>query len=167
MTRARIVLTAAAMVLAATAGCGTATPPGEAVPGLRTQLSRVDAALADREYAQARRALDALTRETAAARDTGLLSAEQANRILAAAARLAADLPAQAPVPHPTVTVKVPQQGGEKGQERPQSDKKDDQKSEQDKDQQDKDQQDKDQQKKDDHGGGHNSGNGPDDGHGN
>jgi hypothetical protein len=162
MTRARIVLAAAAGLLAAMTGCGSATPPGEAVPGLRTQLSRVDAALADREYTQARRALDALTRETAAARDAGRLTDEQANRILAAAARLAADLPAQAPVPHPTITVEVPQQRDDKGQETPEADKKDEQK----KDEQ-KGQQNKNQQKQDEGGGGHNSGNGPDDGHGN
>ena len=83
------------------AGCGTSTPPGEAAPGLRAQLSRIDTALAAQQYTTARTALDALVRETVTARNAGTLSADQAQPILAAAARLAADLPS---TPRPTTT---------------------------------------------------------------
>ena len=85
-----------AAVLAAAVGCAAAPPPGEVVPSLRAQLSRVDTALADRQYGTARTALDALVRETIAARDAGKITADQANLILAAADRLAADLPDRA-----------------------------------------------------------------------
>jgi hypothetical protein len=158
MTRRRIVPALAAALLAAAVACGSITPAGDSIPALRTQLSRVDAALADRHYTDARRALDVLTRETVAARAAGRLSAEQADRILAAAARLAADLPAQAPAPQtsaprPSTTSKPPERTGDQGEEKPDEENKNEDR--------------KDEEKKDEGGDGHNSGNGPDDGQGN
>ncbi len=101
MIGSRIALGVATALLAATAGCGTtsAAPPGQALPQLRILLSQVDAALADRHYPDARKALDALVRATTTARDTGQLSTEQADRILAAAAQLTAELPRRTPAP--------------------------------------------------------------------
>ncbi|HVM15880.1 MAG TPA: hypothetical protein VM287_16320, partial [Egibacteraceae bacterium] len=89
----------AAVLLAVSVACGTQVPAGTSVPELRTQLSAVDGAVVAEDYAQAREALDALARTTADARDTGRLTPEQADRILAAVARLAADLPAAEPAP--------------------------------------------------------------------
>lgn len=109
MTRSRLTLAVAAALLAATAGCGTDTPPGTAVPALREHLSRVDAALQAREFAEARDALAELTRETEAARTAGRLTPEEADRIVAAASRLSAGLPEEAPEPAPTTTVTVPE----------------------------------------------------------
>ena len=84
-------------VLAAAAGCARATPPGETVPDLRAHLGQIDRALAERRYDVARTSLEALVRTTTDARAAGRLGPEQADRILAAAARLAADLPASTP----------------------------------------------------------------------
>lgn len=96
MTPRRVPQAAATVLVAivvATAGCGASTPPGELVPVLRTQLARVDRALAARDYAEAREDLDTLVEQTSAARRDGRLSPEQADRIVAAITRLAADLP--------------------------------------------------------------------------
>lgn len=95
----------AAALITTSAACGTSTPPGEAAPGLRAQLSRIDTALAAQQYTTARTALDALVRETVAARNAGTLSADQAQPILAAAARLAGDLPS---TPRTTTTTPTP-----------------------------------------------------------
>jgi hypothetical protein len=163
-------------VLAVVAGCGGAPAPGEAVPGLRSQLSRVDSALVDRQYGAARTALNALVRETVDAREAGRITADQADQILAAAARLAADLPAGAgPTPTPAAPATrgptatpaptsapappstPPGSGREEGADKG---KKDDKKDEE-------------KKGKDDgggdggDGGGDGGGNGPDDGHGN
>jgi hypothetical protein len=91
-------------LLAVSAGCAGATPPGETVPGLRTHLDRIDRALAERRYDVARTGLEALVRAATDARASGRLSPEQADRILAAAARLAADLPTA----QPTTTTEPP-----------------------------------------------------------
>jgi hypothetical protein len=88
-------------VLAASGGCGQATPPGKTVPGLRTHLERIDRALAEQRYGAARSSLEALVRTTIEARATGRLSPEQADRILAAATRLTADLPMPQPTTKP------------------------------------------------------------------
>ena len=108
MIRLWLPATTLAAVLALGA-CGATPPPGEAVPALRTRLERVDATLAEGHYADARQALDALTRETVTARDRQAISAEQAQRILAAIARLVTDLPAPAPTPPPSATVEPSQ----------------------------------------------------------
>src|SRR5215212_2891464 len=91
MIRPRLVVAAAA-VLAATA-CGAPAPPGELVPALRTQLTQVDQAITAEDYTQARDDLDALAAQTATARDEGRITPDQADRILAAITRLAANLP--------------------------------------------------------------------------
>ncbi|MGH8834904.1 MAG: serine/threonine-protein kinase [Actinomycetes bacterium] len=78
------------------------------VPALAEQLSRVDGALVDRDYPAARAALDALIRDTIAARDAGQLSADQADSIMAASAQLIADLPSGVTNPSPTPTPTEP-----------------------------------------------------------
>jgi hypothetical protein len=105
-------LVLAGVLLLASGGCADTAPPGETVPELRADLARVDEALAGQRYATARDALDALVRTTTDARATGRLTPEAADRILAAAARLAADLPQ----PSPTTTT-VPQFGQDEGEE--------------------------------------------------
>jgi hypothetical protein len=91
MIRPRFAVAAAA-VLAATA-CGAAPPPGELVPTLRTQLVQVDQALTAGDSPRARDALDILAAKTATARDEGRITPEQADRILTAITRVAANLP--------------------------------------------------------------------------
>jgi hypothetical protein len=140
-------LALASVLLLASGGCAQTMPPGEAVPALRAHLVRIDQALADRRYGTARTLLEALVRTTADARATGRLTSEQADRILAAAARLAADLPEPSPRPGPTTSLR---QSGKQEE---------DQKNDEHKHGEDK--------KDDGDSGGHDSGNGPDDGHGN
>lgn len=89
--------------LLATTSCAGTTPAVESVPALRDRLDRVDTALADADYAQARRALAALTAEVQRAEDAGRLSTDRADRIVAAAARLVAGLPPP-PSPAPSTT---------------------------------------------------------------
>jgi hypothetical protein len=62
-------------------------------PALAEQLSRVDSALVDRDYAEARTALDGLIRDTIAARDAGQIDGDQADQVMAASAQLIAALP--------------------------------------------------------------------------
>jgi hypothetical protein len=78
------------------AGCGSAQQPSaaEQVPALSTRLDRVDSALAEHRFAAARRDLHALINATTSARRSGDLSAEKAQRILAAAAEVLDALPA-------------------------------------------------------------------------
>lgn len=100
-------LAAAAALLVVLAGCGSEVPPGEAVPELRQELSLVDDAVVAGDYGQAREALDALARATVGARESGQLTAEQADPVLAAIARLTADLPgATPPVAEPAPTTR-------------------------------------------------------------
>ena len=74
-------------------GCGSSTPPVEAVPALEARLSAVDSAIADHQYGQARRQIQRLVKTTVAARDAGELAPEEADPILAAAASLTSALP--------------------------------------------------------------------------
>lgn len=99
---ARLVVVAAALV--ALSGCGESRPPGERVPQLRAALAKVDAAVADRDYRKAGDALAELVRRTRDARAAGTLSAAEADRIEAAAARMNADLPKAKLTPTPTPT---------------------------------------------------------------
>jgi hypothetical protein len=104
MIRPRLALAAAA-VLAATA-CGATPPPGELAPTLRTQLAQVDQALTAGDSPRARDALNTLAAQTATARDEGRITPDQADRILTAISRVAANLPeptspAQATPPAP------------------------------------------------------------------
>jgi len=75
-------------------------------PALTEQLSRVDGALVDRDYAEAHTALDGLIRDTIAARDAGQLDGDHADRVMAASAQLIAALPdgLTNPLPTPTPT---------------------------------------------------------------
>lgn len=100
-------LVAAVVLAVALAGCGSEVPPGEAVPELRQELSLVDEAVVAGDYGRAREALDELARRTVAARESGQLTAEQADPVLAAIARLAADLPGADPAtPEPDPTTR-------------------------------------------------------------
>ena len=115
---ARALRAAATMgaLLVALAACGTA-PAAEDVPGLADQLAEVDAAIADEDYAAARKAVDALASTAARARVSGDLTREQADRVLEAATAVLEALPEEAaeddaddesdglPVPSPTAVL--------------------------------------------------------------
>jgi hypothetical protein len=83
------------VVLAASCGGSGAAPSPPAA--LQAALGQVDAAVAGHDPARARLALDVLVARTLAARDQGLISAEQADRVLAAASTLRVALPLPAP----------------------------------------------------------------------
>jgi hypothetical protein len=94
----------AALALAAvlTAGCGSDSTPADAAPELAEQLARVDRAVATGEERQIRERVEALVAATEAARDSGRLDDEQADRILAAAEALLRRLPAEELPPEPS-----------------------------------------------------------------
>ena len=96
----------AALTLAAvlTAGCGSDSTPADAAPELAEQLARVDRAVATGEEQQIRERVEALVAATEAARESGRLDDEQADRILAAADALLRRLPAEEPAPEPSLT---------------------------------------------------------------
>ena len=96
------------LVIAAT-GCGAGK--NSSVPGsVRAALTQVDAAVHAHDYARTRSELDTLVVRTIAARDASQLSADQADRVLAAAAQLRADLPAAPPAnPAPAPTAQPTQ----------------------------------------------------------
>ncbi len=100
--------TTAATVLVAAAACGSASAPGDAEPGLRIQLVRIDTALVRADYGTARTALAQLVRQTVAARDAGRIPGDRADRILGAADRLVRDLPGSLPAPPTTTTRPAP-----------------------------------------------------------
>jgi hypothetical protein len=87
------------LVVGVLAGCGQHRTAGQAAPQVKSALTQVETALAAHQYSVARRGLNALIQHALTARRSGTLSAEQADRILAAAARVKADLPAAAPTP--------------------------------------------------------------------
>lgn len=68
--------------------CGGAGSAGEAAPEVSQRLDQVDAAVAAGDLAAAREATEALVRATKQAEAAGDLTAEQADRILAAATQL-------------------------------------------------------------------------------
>jgi len=88
------------------AGCGSQQQPSAAdqAPGLSVQLKRVDAALAQHKFAEARKDLRALMADANAARRSGDLSAASAQRVLAAATEVLDALPSAAPSTSPTAT---------------------------------------------------------------
>lgn len=95
--RARLLLVG--LLLGATACGGGADPAPAAVTG---SLDRVETLLEAGRGAEARQALEDLVRRTLALREAGELDPEQADRIVAAAARLAQVLPS--PTPSPTAS---------------------------------------------------------------
>lgn len=88
--------TAAGLALA---GCGSQPTAGEAAPAVRAALTSLDDAVADERYRRARAALRDLVEATIKARRAGQLTPEQADRILAAAARVDASMPKPPPQP--------------------------------------------------------------------
>lgn len=85
-------------------GCGgDPSTPAESVPELGEKLSDIDDAVVAERYGQAQRHLDELVKVTVAARDAGDLEDAQADRVLAAAARLLAALPEAPTAPTPSV----------------------------------------------------------------
>lgn len=108
--------TAAAAVALALGGCGGDETAADKVPALGDRLEQVDDAIVDGEYDAARESLDELVRAATRARGNGNLTEREADRILAAAAELAAALPeedeapeeepeeSQEPTPTPTPT---------------------------------------------------------------
>jgi hypothetical protein len=85
-------LTASTLVLVL-AGCGEGTPPSPATPELGQILSEVDTALANRNYPRAEMALDELAAKALDAERAGEISGTEADRIVAAASNLRAQLP--------------------------------------------------------------------------
>ena len=82
-----------APLLVLTFGCGTETTPLEAVPELEAALARVDDAVVDESYRQARAAARDLKQMVLAARESGELTNRQAEEIVAATVQLVQDLP--------------------------------------------------------------------------
>ena len=74
-------------------GCGSDETAADKVPALGDRLEEVDDAIVDGEYDAARETLDELVRVASQAQADGDLGAREADRILAAAAELAAALP--------------------------------------------------------------------------
>lgn len=85
-------------------GCNAGGAPDDAPAAVVQALARVDSALAARDWAGARSALDELVRRTVLARRSGDLSEEHADRILAAAAELASGVPRTSPAASPTAS---------------------------------------------------------------
>ena len=89
----RAIVTAGALALSLGA-CGSSDePPGEAVPALATTLTAVESALGDGDNVKAEALLNKLVASTERNREAGKISEEEADRILAAIARLTAALP--------------------------------------------------------------------------
>ena len=95
MSRRSARLGAGVAVLVLLAGCGGSSAPSDAVPALGTSLERVDDAIVEGRYDDARSELDELVANTTAARDDGDLEGAEADRILAAAAQVMSALPAE------------------------------------------------------------------------
>jgi hypothetical protein len=98
----RVVVAASAMLLCLTAGCGGGkNTPLEATPELEAALTRVDDAIINETYQQARVAARDLKQLAIAAKASGDLTNNQADEIVAAAVQLVADLP-RSTRPEPT-----------------------------------------------------------------
>ena len=95
-------LVALALSAVLLAGCGSDSSPADAAPELADQLARVDRAVAAGDEARIRERVESLVAATEAARDSGRLDDEQADRILTAADALIARLPAEEPPPKPS-----------------------------------------------------------------
>lgn len=95
-------LVALALSAVLLAGCGGESSPADAAPELADQLARVDRAVTAGDEARIRDRVESLVAATEAARDSGRLDDEQADRILTAADALIARLPAEEPPPKPS-----------------------------------------------------------------
>jgi len=105
MKSRRAVLAASAMLLCLTAGCGAdQNTPLEAVPELGAALTRVDDAIINETYHQARVAARDLKQLVIAAKADGDLTNNQADEIITAATQLVQDLP-RSLRPEPTESV--------------------------------------------------------------
>ena len=167
-------------VLLLLSGCGSdTTTPAEAVPELADTLSSVDGALADHRFAAARRSLNTLVQTTVDAREAGELEPEQADRVLSAAARLlsalpaprrpAADEPGQKSTEAPPPEEESDEEWEKKHEEWEKKQKEEQKELEEEQKELEEEQKrlEEEAEKKEEDDGGHNSGNGPDDGHGN
>jgi len=92
-------LVALALSAVLLAGCGGESAPADAAPELADQLARVDRAVATGDEARIRERVESLVAATEAARDSGRLDDEQADRILAAADAMLGRLPTEEPPP--------------------------------------------------------------------
>jgi hypothetical protein len=92
-------MTVLAVMAVLGAGCGET--PTEAAPELARQLAQVDRAVTTGDEARIRDRVESLVSATEAARDSGEIDDEQADRILAAADALLARLPAEKSAPEP------------------------------------------------------------------
>jgi hypothetical protein len=141
-------------VLVLVTGCvAGSSAPADEVPALADTLASVDQAIADHSYQRARAHLEDLVDTTADAREAGDLEPEQADAVLAAAARLLSALPEPSPA-----------------EERANEEDKDQEKQQEERQKQlEEEQKEAEEEEKDDEEGGRNgdsSGNGPDDGEG-
>jgi len=87
------------------AGCGTGPDPAPAT--MATALAKVDRLVVAKDYAAARVALEDLVIRTTAAREAGTIDEQRADRVIAAAARLAAALPRPVVTPSATPSPKA------------------------------------------------------------
>ena len=162
--------TAACAVLMLLSGCGGDPPtPADAVPELAETLSSIDDALADHRYAKARGSLKQLVQTTVDAREAGELEPDQADRVLSAAARLLSALPApRRPVPEEPAEEPPPaEEESEDEWEKKQEEWQKKLEEEQKKLEEERKKLEEKAEKEEEDDDGHDSGNGPDDGHGN
>ncbi len=151
------------------AGCGSSSTPADEVPELAEQLGSVDQALVDEDYAQAGEHLRELVTTTEEARASGTLEDGEADRVLAAAAQLLAELPEPVdetlPEETPPPAEDDPEGGAGEGDGLDEESKK---AEEEERKQEAEARKDKEKKDKEDQGSGtgDSSGNGPDDGHG-
>lgn len=97
------------------AGCGDDPSPAEGAPELAGLLVLVDEAVADRRWPAAREAIRRLVERTDAAEQEGSLTAEQADRIRAAARDLLAGIPEPTRAPASTTPSPSPSPSGGSG----------------------------------------------------
>ena len=96
MRHLRPLATVALVCAMALTGCGGSSAPADKAPDLADALTVVEDAVEQQRYAQARRHLQELVATTEDARAAGDLDDDEADRVLAAAARLLTVLPAPA-----------------------------------------------------------------------
>jgi len=104
MTRASLsrLIVSLALLVVVTAGCGSDSAPAEAAPELADRLAAVDRSVTTGDEARIRSEVEALIAATEAAGDSGRISDEQAEQIVAAADGLLARLPTEESSPSPS-----------------------------------------------------------------